>query len=425
MTRRIAILHMEGNIDHNPNLFSIVKTLLDEGYSIDYFFHYEVTVIFSFAEDENFNFYYVPSGVSFSLIRSPYNFCIAIDECIVDAAVWKHEMGIPFCLLSYEIFFLNEASEKDDIRRVLNIKEACKAVDFIIIQDSLRKKLLFEEYEIDAPCIYMPVAGENIVPFQRSTLLHKLCGIPEDKKILLYMGSLGAWAKTDWLVSKASSLPSPWVLVIHAALGKKHLSNKISASTSDNVFYSWQPLNSVGEMRRLIQSASCCIGIYTPTYRDRLQGKNIEAVGLSSGKIAMSLQHGVPVAVNRSPLLAEIVEKKRCGWVIDLEADKPFEDIDKKIANISVAQCHAAFQSVWDYANARPHFLKNVADAVTTGNGFGIKPGQFSANIVLQGLKNLPRPELQKLCRDLLTEIIRRGLAKIRLKLKFNMIHWK
>lgn len=362
MKKRIAIYHPEGNFKNNPNLSAIVKVLLEADYSVDYFSYYSPATSIADLND-NFRIFIAQRGFPLSVYASSYSLVIGIDEGIIDAAACARMTGSPLGFISYEIFFdaeLHNTPQKCIKKRMV---EACANIEFAYTQDKIRAKSLSEEYGIPARKIYcMPVAGEHIVPYERSRYLYDLFQIPYEKFILLYMGSISNWAKTAWLIQQADTLPPDWVLVVHGRYG---LSDDTinTFTTGTKVFFSREAMETFLDFKRLVQSATCCIALYEPTYENPYCGRNIAEIGMASGKIATSLQHGVPVVINDIGIVSEIVKSEVCGIVIDVKSESPFLNLID-IDLYSSDNCHNAFKKYFDFSNHRETFLRIIKENI-------------------------------------------------------------
>jgi hypothetical protein len=282
---------------------------------------------------------------SFSDIEvvADYSFAIGIDNGIIAARNLSQVLNIEYGLISYEIYCDDELNNLQDKINKAQASQSCKDLLFAVVQDKARAKLLMEEYSVVSDkLLYMPVAGQETVPYQISYRLHDHLNLPHDTKILLHTGSVGSWTMTDWAVEKAISLPPNWVLVIH----NRNVEDK--RSKSSKVLYTNLPNLPFSEMQSLMQSATCSLGLYKSIKGSEYTGKNIEQIGLSSSKISLSLQYGIPVLVNEIGEMAELIRTYNAGFVIDVNSNFPFKVLEDLTDKNSSQNCHKLFSELLD-----------------------------------------------------------------------------
>jgi hypothetical protein len=117
-------------------------------------------------------------------------------------------------------------------------------------------------------------------------------------------------------------------------------------------------------MSEFIQSADLGFALYQPTYKTIWEGRNIKHIGLSSGKIATYLQHGVPVATNELGEISNLIRKFGAGQVFSL--NKLF--IPENPSAESIVACKALFEKHLDLNRFGNSFIEAVADT---------KPAEF------------------------------------------------
>jgi hypothetical protein len=204
----ILFIFPEGNISNNPSLLSLVLLLIR--YYTIYFIcedehpnrleSYQVyqCIIKKLTNEKFFDSHKKKineefNGVFFSLI-------IGIDQGIKFANFITKKNNTPLALISYEIYFKNEWNSTLKQQEI----KACKNIVFAICQDSMRSYLLSYENNIPLEKIAnIPISEMYNGPYSRSTYLHEKLNISYDKKIVLYIGSLGTWTNTESLVISA------------------------------------------------------------------------------------------------------------------------------------------------------------------------------------------------------------------------------
>jgi len=335
--KRILIVPGGSTINDNPNLSAIIQILGENNYIIDILLPENKNQIqISVHKNSRFIFYprllyyfkilgikYLKSSLFIKAIYSyflqfkqRYNLIIGIDPYGI---IFANELAainkIPLGFISYEIFFKHEVSSW---LKKLEI-EACKNVSFAISQDHLRKELLSEENCINQDKIFnIPVAGRGTRFEANDFYLHDKYNITRDKKIAIYAGSIEKWTMADELLSSLKKWPNNWVLFFHHRYSDSQKLNKfIVGKLPDNLIISEEIISSIDGMNKIIKSGEVGIALYKPTYSNPFLGKNIEFMGLSSGKLNTYLQHGLPVIVNKIGIMSDYVKNNNLGQVIN------------------------------------------------------------------------------------------------------------
>jgi hypothetical protein len=323
MSSRLLIIHHEGNIKYNPNLYYFTKILIENGYKVEILSRWS-TGIYQGKLFEGADFILYKSEerkdilrVKFELLKRKYCCIIGIDEGIIDAHIWSKIYNIPYVFLSYEIFFddeLNILGSKYYNKIKKRSVKACKSISFAIVQDEKRKELLAKEYNIDPEKIQlMPVAGRGIQQLDKSDYFYNKLKIPINKKILLYMGWIDN-SQIKRLCEFALYLPLDWVIVIHSKYKHAEYYNEYLNDHKGKIYLSFDtPIETIEDMGTMLSGVDAGLCTYKATYDSPYLGKNIEYIGMSSGKTSTFLQHGIPIVVNNMNIWDELVEKENIG----------------------------------------------------------------------------------------------------------------
>jgi hypothetical protein len=271
---------------------------------------------------------------------------IGVDrDGIIEASFLSQLMGIPCGFISYEIFFKDETGsnfKKEEIG-------ACKYIDFAVCQDDVRSSSLSEENHIPfEKIIQIPVAGRGLKKGEKTRYLHTLLNIPFDKKIALFMGSIVKWSMIRELVQSVDNWPDEWVLVLHNRYGLNTLIRDIQ---SNKIYISRESYSKPDDLSIMLHSVDLGIALYNPTFEGIYTGKNLKYLGLSSGKIATYLQHGIPVLTNENGLIGDYIREYEAGYIVHKIEEIP-ELLDK--INLSGGQdnCYSLFNK---YLNLDMH----------------------------------------------------------------------
>lgn len=327
--KRILVIHPEGNIYNNPHLYEMVKLLVDR---------YDVRILLPRllinAKNNEFKQYLIEYNPRFGnffygalyrfhrfrfanyLLQRVYLFwrrfdlIIGIDQFgLIHSSLFAKRMRTKYAFLSYEIFFKEESTEQEKYLEIL----AGENIEFAIVQDNQRAFHLSVEYNLPIEkIICMPVASNHALRYKKKYDLYEQLNISRDKLILLFIGSVSNWACIDQIIAQIYHWPSKWVLVLHDRYGAtqekiNQLMNNCHSINEQRVFISDMQLNSTREMHNLLHCADLGLATYCPVYGNKYTGKNLEFIGLSSGKISTYLQNGVPVVTTKNSILEAMV----------------------------------------------------------------------------------------------------------------------
>jgi len=328
MIKKLLIIHPEGNIKNNPNLYYFTRELVKQGYEVTLFVRYRKE-IYQGQLFEGAGFVYFTSDKSDNLkVKKELlknNFChiIGIDTGIIDAAKFASILNISYSFLSYEIFFDNELirlNNSTDLKHKRQQKTACRNIQFAIVQDDVRKEILSKEYDIQLnKILLMPVAGTGIRSLKKTDYFHKLLQIPADNHILLYMGWMDQ-ILLGRIVDYVAFMPENWVLVVHSRY--KYDGPLPKDFPADKIFFSLDtPIENIDDLGIMLSGCDAGFCSYKASFESPFTGDNITYIGLSSGKTTTFLQYGIPVVVENMNMWDEIVEKEHIGFVLNNHSD--------------------------------------------------------------------------------------------------------
>jgi len=353
---KILIIHPEGNIHNNSNLVGIVEVLCDSGYTVevisprrpeihqgtlcrgarmtlvDINWRQGPFIFVNLAQAEIDN---MPDTVNSRI--GDCDFIFGVDTGIIEASLIARVKNIPFGLISYEIFFADEAGQKFKQWEI----HACKGVDLAICQDDVRCKYLSDENRIPLEIIYkIPVVGRGYRHRENSTYLRERFNVPNDKRIALYIGSLDEWSMSEYLIKSAIEWPKGWCLILHNRYQGEPFAQSLFTKYKDHprIIFSREPFSRLDDMDDFISSADVGISLYKALYNSIYSGKNIASIGMASGKTNVYLQHGLPVITNDKGVLGQFICDNSIGVVVD--TDNPFllddnlMDLEEMRANI-------------------------------------------------------------------------------------------
>lgn len=317
--RRIAVFEPAQDLTTNPTLTCLIKALTAAGAQVDVMMPLGSQYL---AFNENINRYPFPDLHSLwktnrrtpirglretcqvlklksLFISAKYDVIIGINsEGIVKAHEFSRKFGIPLIYISFELSFRDEISDTKDI---IEKQKECKAsqdADLVIIQDELRSRLLANENSVPHEKFeFIPVAPSGSVPNEKTNYCRRRFSIPDSQTIVLHSGSFRGWTCAEELISNASLWPNDFTLMIHTRYQPKKNDTFIKMAHNSglsNIILSTEPL-STDEYERLVASADIGLVLYKSVTKLKYTGKNIQNIGLSSGKFSFYMKHGLPV----------------------------------------------------------------------------------------------------------------------------------
>jgi hypothetical protein len=336
--KRALIIHADGNLFNNPTLKCVADMMLARGYEIDFRYPRSEAPM---PKVEGLR--YLPFGARLWRLKTillnrlawfpialgsvllekmflyrDYDLIIAVDRLgLIEAAALSALTGTPYILISFEIMFASETSER--VKRVE--RKASRNLALWVIQDEERAACLQAENGLDErKRMLLPLASRGIGAQGRLRLRDDL-GIPPDKKVAILMGSIADWAMAKELILSALAWPDDWVLIVHDRYGltKQRLSGvlpELEPALNRSIFISNAASDAVDDMSHILAGVDAGLAFYKPVYIGPYLGKNLVHLGLASGKISTCLRYGVPVITNEIGLYARKIREFELGDVV-------------------------------------------------------------------------------------------------------------
>ena len=224
--------------------------------------------------------------------------------------------------LSYEIFFTDELNG-----HYLKLKQKeiyySKYIDALLSQDATRRDLLFAENHFSlqddkvalVPVSSSPIDGVSPVDVRETMGINKL------KKLVVYSGSVGNWCGTACIIEALESgiWPKDWHLVFHcrkaSETGNALFSKLVELDANPEVAFSLhtEPFGPMSELASFLRGFDAALALYFPNRENPYYGKNMEEIGLSSGKFAMYMMLGLPTLVTSCKIYDALLKQYDFG----------------------------------------------------------------------------------------------------------------
>lgn len=227
--------------------------------------------------------------------------------------------------LSFEIFFADELSG-----HYLRLKKKeitySQYIDNLLIQDETRRELLFTENRFSLPESKVALVPVSPTPLSIDSPadIHSMMNIPHDKKLVVYSGSIGSWCGTQCIIDalRSGNWPSDWHLVFHCRKSSEKgnaMFNELEALDADTtVPFSLhiEPFGPMSELAAFLSGFDAALALYFPNRENPYYGKNMEEIGLSSGKFAMYMMLGLPTIVTSCKVYDSLMRKYKFGATV-------------------------------------------------------------------------------------------------------------
>jgi hypothetical protein len=176
-------------------------------------------------------------------------------------------------------------------------------------------------------------------------------GIPKNKRVAILMGSIADWAMAKEVILSALAWPDDWALIIHDRYGMtgqrlSGLIKQLEPALGRSIFISHAASDAVDDMSCILAGVDAGLAFYKPVYIGPYLGKNLEHLGLASGKISTYLRYGVPVVTNEIGLYAQKIRIFQLGYVVATPEQ--------------IGQCLSAFKSETYGRNAQVFFSREL-----------------------------------------------------------------
>jgi len=337
LPKKVLIIHPEGNAFNNPSLKCIIDLLIENdvevrmrycksnaiiplSYNLKLFpysrIHHKIKrVIFDKICNQTLINIYVK--IVSKYYQDRFDLVLGIDRMgLIEAFAISRIKKTPYVFISFEILFESETSNKfKSIERV-----SASKVKGWFVQDIVRQQCLIQENKLHKKnSILLPLASAGLGVFNKERLRDEL-GVPNKKKVAILMGSINNWSMVKEIVDSVNKWGDKWVLVIHSRFGNTiSILKKLNIDKElylNKIYISNYPSEVVDDMGYILNGISAGIALYKPIFNSPLTGKNLQYLGMSSGKISTFLRYGIPVIMNDIGLYSSIASENGIGVVV-------------------------------------------------------------------------------------------------------------
>ena len=338
--KKVLLVQPYPNVFNNPTTRELINHLNEEGYEIHLWCR-NVDIL-KFIKESNivirsdFILWWIFKSIiinylcissitkfvswvdSFRFKGTKYNLIISVDRHgLIEASGLNKYLNLKHHNINYEIFFRDETKRSYKKIEIQSYKDVGK----VLIQDNLRATLFSIENNFPLRNIFTVPISESSIQTNHAikTRLRDKLGIPLNKKVLISIGSMEEWTMIAEIIELICSLDEKWVLILNSRFGdmpKQFQDIIVRNNISDRVFINQDPVADISEMHSILDGVSYGLAFYKPIYTNKYLGKNIENIGLASGKIATYCKNNIPVITNANGNISELLFKYNAGLFI-------------------------------------------------------------------------------------------------------------
>lgn len=228
----------------------------------------------------------------------------------------------------------------------------------VTVQDMDRARVLQNYYQLPGDRIsLMPVGTTELKRYEKTDYLYRKLGIETSRRIILYAGSIRAWACVLDIAKSAHYWPHEYCLVIHGFVSSKdnEYFMSIQEYVDNEMVYLSTEILPWSELDSLLCSGHMSIAAYSD------KAENTSYISASSNKLASYARCGLPLLITHSGNVARMFEK--IAWGVTF---RDFNDIPGAMSAIANdyegyrKRCYQAFENFYDL-----NFLgRTFADAI-------------------------------------------------------------
>jgi hypothetical protein len=335
---RVLIIHTDGNSFNNPTLKSVIDLLLGKGYEID--LRYPQTYA---PMPPRPGVRLLPFGIHVwrlkvavfdrlcwrplaalcvmlerLLLYRRYDLVIGVDrQGLIESGILHRGTGVPHAYLSFEIMFESETSAR---YKALE-RRAAKTVAFWTVQDEARARLLETENGLAPGARFLLPLASAGSGTQSADRLRDRLGVPRERKVAIALGSVAGWSMTGRILRSVARWPDAWVLILHERYGRARAALGEELARHEpligrRIFISESATEMVDELGSVLSGVDVGLAFYEPDFKTPYTGRNLQHLGMASGKVSTYLRYGIPVILNDIGLFPEEARRHGFGCVV-------------------------------------------------------------------------------------------------------------
>ncbi len=229
---------------------------------------------------------------------------------------------------SFEIFFSDELNSSSYYKSIKN-KEIfySRFIDTLLIQDEHRLKLLKKENNLILNKIkhfLIPVSPNcDLIEGDNRSKWRRKLGISDEKIVILHSGSVEKWSGAEYLLQILQKKVPDNVLILIHSKNELDINNLIHKKLLDlemnnkSLMIHKKIFSDYTEYLSFLQISDLGLVFYKSDSNSPYTGKNIQNIGLASGKLSCFLSQEIPCVFHQTPLYVELNEKYNFAFEIN------------------------------------------------------------------------------------------------------------
>ena len=338
----MLIIYPHGNLTSNPTMVALIRELVQRGIQTDLWSGGDIGKIENEIANESF-FRASPlcpsiwdecdkpilirrvinsirkKGREYELASaikavSHFDLIIGVDPVGIVMAANINQSKRPLAYISFELLFEREAVSPYEVELKRRETAAITECSLALLQDTKRCELFCEENTFESSSVVLvPVAPLDANPI-KTDYLRELLNIHQDRRIVLYQGSLYDWSCRHEFEELVSYWDDRYCLVIHSrdAPDKRMKRFLSSLSASGRIHCTHHPV-SADDLPTLTASADVGLACYRTSPDHWITGDNLKYLGFSSGKIAYYAMCGLPILSRKLENTSEVLNQEGLG----------------------------------------------------------------------------------------------------------------
>ncbi len=289
--------------------------------------------------------------------QKSYGGVIAVD---VRELILCHQViaGVPIIYYSIELHHRRHPAFYSSHLTPLKNAEAVafKDVVAVIIQDEERARFLWQDnhrpYEPDKVILF-PVSYMGHSSIKRSNYFRSLYPEYDKQKLLVQMGNIHEYRRSDELIKMASTCPDKYTMIFHGFCSQSY---KKAINSIDNLHCRYsQPVESI-EVEKVAAGADIGLVFYLDNnFNERL-------IAHASATFALFMKCGLPVLAGNVGSLSRIVRQYNCGIVVE-DLGNLFHAADQIMADYESYSYNAV--RCFEGEHQLSHYCENLIDRLT------------------------------------------------------------
>jgi SAM-dependent methyltransferase/glycosyltransferase involved in cell wall biosynthesis len=320
--------------------------------------------------------------------KKKYDYCIGLEsKGLLLAKIAADASGCRLGYLSFELYDEKNpgvwGGQIKDVRKFESL--LMPEIDLFMIQDETRHNEYFKILNTNQRpqnTMYFPVSLPRVCLSEKPQYWHRKYNLPQECKIILYIGQICSNRLVDKMVMGAQSFDDDQLLVVHGpAFGNINdiLRQLKQLDKKNKVIFSTDDVD-CNEMKYLVASADMGLAFYSA---DRI---NDFTTGKSSAKLARYMQAGIPVICPAYPTFKDVVDKYHNGECFSDFARLP-QLVNRIFENYSY-YCKGA-KRAFGYIYNLDKYLNVLSKHIKNGNCSNIS-GTLSVDTTWQQVRQMP-----------------------------------